>query len=317
MRFEGNPEVLRNLWRKKQLIESGDVSQYEYRTLILVLGGVMRGVYAGGQCIALEEAGLTKAFDIAVGISTGAAMLGFFLSGKLRENIDIYWSERREFIDFSRLWKGGRPIADTNHLFSVFRRRMDQEAIVRSRTTFHVGVTCVETGRGVLLDAKTVAPDVVEALHASCAMPAVCERTVALDGVEYLDGASALSFPARRVVEEYEPTDLLVLANCPSDERGSMFKDLLMQLLVRDYPEPFQRTFAMRNRRFAQEAAWLRSQRSLRWGIVWSGTKVRRFEDNLERLEDETEEARLYMSHLLGRERCNLDFEGRQSLAAE
>src|SRR3989344_9040277 len=93
MRFEGNPEVLRNLFRKKRLLDAGDVDHCMYRPLVLACSGLMRGVYAGGQCRALDRFGLINVFDIAVGISTGAPMLGFFLAGQIQQHLDIYWNE--------------------------------------------------------------------------------------------------------------------------------------------------------------------------------------------------------------------------------
>jgi len=319
MRFEGSPEVLRNLFRKKRLLDAGDVDHCRYRPLILACSGLMRGVYAGGQCRALDRFGLTKIFDTAVGISTGAPMLGFFLAGQIQQHLDIYWNEAGgdKFVSFARLWKGGRPVADTDYIAGVFRGKMDQGAIIRSRTKFYAAATCVRSGEGHLLDVKKVAPDPVEAMHASYAMPKLCGRVVTLDGTEYLDGAVSMSMPIGRIIEEFRPTDLLVLTNCADEEKDSAFANLLSALLVHDFPEPFRRSYLSRNKVFAEETQYLRKQRDCRYAILWTDKDVGRFERDPTKLEYAAVRAQAHLANLLGHAKADVEDEQSQLLAAE
>lgn len=302
MRFEGNLEVLRNLFRKQRLLKAGDAEHRKYRTLILTCSGVMRGVYGGGQGIALDRFGLTDVFDVAVGISTGAPGTGFFLAGQVEKHINIYWNEAasKEFISFQHLFRRGRPAVDTDYICRVFREKMDLEAIKRSRTHFFVGATCARTGEGHLVDAKTAEPDIVEAIHASSALPALCGRVVTINGVDYVDGVGAMSLPVKHIIQKFEPTDLLVLTNCFDEKKGSRISAWLSELAVRNFPPAFRRAYANRNLQFAEEVNYLRNeQTSCRFGVLWTDNKVKRFERSPVALRSAALRAQKHLSNLL------------------
>jgi len=65
-------------------------------------------VISGGQVIALEEAGLSDAFDIAVGVSTGAPIAAYFLAQQSVLGTSIYYEEctTPQFISLSRMRVG-------------------------------------------------------------------------------------------------------------------------------------------------------------------------------------------------------------------
>ena len=46
--IEGNLQVFRNLHRKAELLRSGNPKHEKIRPLLIVMGGVMRGVAGGG-----------------------------------------------------------------------------------------------------------------------------------------------------------------------------------------------------------------------------------------------------------------------------
>jgi len=323
MRFEGNQEVLRNLFRKKKLLEAGDVEHYNYRTALLGCSGVMRGVYGGGQMSALERFGLTNAFDTVVGISTGAALGAFFVAGQMQSDIDVFWKEgaSAEFVSFKRFLLRRGPLADTTALTRAFRRRLDQEKAYCSRTNFFTAVTCAETGAGKLLNAKLM-PDLLEAVHASFAMPGLCGKVVDIDGEPYLDGAGAMSFPSEAVVEQLEPTDLLVLANCTDehkkDKRTTAFFN---NLLLSNFPEPVRKTFNTRHASFPKGVQYLRNQTKVRWGILWTDAEVGYFEFNPQRLMAGAKRAEAYFAPLLQKAKVYVDREHQEvytrALAAE
>ena len=81
-------------------------------------------------------------------------------------------------------------------------------------------MTDFETGIGILVDAKAATPDMVEAVHASIAVPVIYRNEVYYgEGRRGVDGAIGLPFPAELVIEEYGLDGLIVLANRPSEER--------------------------------------------------------------------------------------------------
>lgn len=301
MRFEGDVEVLRNLFRKQRLLKQGNAAHDKYRMLILTCSGVMRGVYGGGQGIALDRFGLTDVFDVAVGISTGAPGTGFFLAGQVEKHINIYWKEAasKEFISFRRLFGRSRPPVDTNYICQVFREKMDLDAIHRSRTRFFVGTTCARTGEGHLIDAKAVEPDIVEAIHASSALPGLCGRVVTIDGVDHVDGVGAMSLPVTQIIQTFQPTDLLILPNCFDEKKGSRISALLSELTVKSFPPAFRAAYANRNRQFIHEIDYLRNQTSCRYAVLWTDNKVGRFERNPPTLQSAALRAQRHLSNLL------------------
>ena len=285
MRYEGNLEVLRNLFRKKYLLERGDGASCEIRPALLVTTGVMRGAYGGGHGVALDTFGLAHVFDVAIGVSTGFPVLAYLLANQIRRHGDIYWQEAasKQFISFSRFVSGRGALADTNYLCSVFRgstarEGINERAIQVSRTRLFAGVTCAKSGEGLFLDAKKVKPDLVEAIHATCAMPGFSAGPVTIDGLSYIDGATALTFPARKVIEEFAPTDLLIFANRTQfTTKGAVFDQLLSAALLMNFPHAVQKTHMQRQAQALKELAYLRFQKSCRYLILWPEGALGRF----------------------------------------
>ncbi len=283
MHFEGDFEVLVHLFKKQQLLATGNSAHKAIRPLLLILSGTMRGVYGGGQVSALENFGLQDAFDSVIGVSTGAPTAAYFLARQAHEGTRIYSEEctKSDFISLRRFFAGG-PLADTAYLARVFRGEMsrqalDQSAIQASRTDFFVGVTCARSGKGELVDAKRARPDVVEAIHASIALPGLSPGSVVLDGKPYVDGAGALPLPVRLVVERFQPTDLLVLANRPLGYRGGTAEQLLSVFTMKSLPRGVRSAFLSRRRIFDDELEYLRLQKSCRYALLWSDNMIGSF----------------------------------------
>jgi predicted patatin/cPLA2 family phospholipase len=301
MHFEGSLEVLKHLFMKQTLLERGDERHQEIRPVIVACPGVIRGAYGAGQVVALEQAGLTHVFDCAVGSSTGLPTLAFFLAAQAGKHSNVYWKEAasKAFIAFEKIWKGGGSVIDTEYLCGVFREKLDQAAVCRSRTALYACTTCAISGDGYFVDTRRAQPDVVEAIHASIAVPGLSKRVVSLEGRSLIDGAGALEYPVREVVEKFLPTDLLVLANCPKDERASFIYTLALHHLVREFPLPVRKMFLSRDERRKKGFAYLRSTRTLRWGILWSDTELRPFEKDPYKIEAAFYRALVHLSPLL------------------
>lgn len=275
MFFEGSNETLRRLALKRDLINAGDPRHEEIRPALLVLSGLMCGVDAGGKIAALHARGLMESFDFAFGLSSGIPTTLYGAAGQIKDGVSVYWEEcvTPSFLSLRRAITGGFAM-DIDFLASVFRgetpRKMalDQEAVRRSRTACYAGVTCGETGEGVFLDVKKE-PDMVEAMRASIAAPGLSHANVLINGRRYLDGDGGFPFPAREIIERYEPTDLLVLANrapTPAPEGLSRLLPLVASSLTR----AVQEAFASRHVRFQEELAYLRAQTKCLWAISWS-----------------------------------------------
>jgi predicted patatin/cPLA2 family phospholipase len=318
-RFEGDKEVLRNLFRKKRYVEQGDVRQYDYRHTIFASTGVLRGVQAAGMGCALERYNLSQLFVHMLGSSTGACAGQYLPPEQIREHIDLYWEEAasEQFISFRRLFKGDRPVEDTEFLCDAFKRRLDLKRFYASRVEFHVGVTCALSGKGRFLDAKRQDLHPVEVVRASMSIPGLSGGPVEIDGHPYYDGAGAMGMPIREIIEQFSPTDLLIFPNCPGEDKGGAWGQLLSGVLLTRETLAVQKAFLTRHERFAEGIRYLRGQSSCRWAIVWNDDSVGQFERDTRKLQEAATSADRFMTRLLDEAQAQVDAESTYSLAAQ
>ncbi|HYD93497.1 MAG TPA: hypothetical protein VEB18_03565 [Candidatus Paceibacterota bacterium] len=300
--FEGTLEVLSHCERKAHDPERTDI-----RVLCLGLPGTMRGVYGAGSAIALHEAGLTPGIDVFAGISTSAPIFGYTLSGQAEMGTGIYSEEcvSGKFM--------GRMRVDTNYLASVFRdghKALNQEAVRAARSAFYVAVTCAQTGEGAFIDAKT-APDMIDAIHASLAIPGMSSGPITINDRQYIDGVGAFPFPIREALELFQPTDVLILANAPGQIDTPMLTGAGWAYLLRGkdangedrYPEQVRRQYISSAERYNQSLYWLRNHKPCRFLILKSDHQVDLFERDAAKLRSAAERSRQFTHHLIDRAR--------------
>lgn len=321
MHYTGDVSVLDNLWLKKRAMENGEPHNH-LRIAGFVGAGVLRGVVGAGMGRPLERLGFTQTFDHCFGSSTGAASLPFFLSGQLEKEIGVYWNEAasKEFIAlafpgiFNRI-VSGRPVQDTEYLCGVFRRKLNQDAVRRSRTELYFGVTCAETGEGHFLDAKTIGPDLVEGIRASISIPGICGGAVRIGGRLYYDGAGAMGLPARKIVEKVQPTDLLIFANRPPDIAENPQWNVLMGLLTAKCSSGVQRAFCAGQKEFDLGLYYLKTHPEVRSLILWTDESIKLLERDPQKLRDAADRGDRLMERLLQEARQRV--ESKQLQAAE
>jgi predicted patatin/cPLA2 family phospholipase len=318
MRFEGDPEVLRNVLRRQKLVARGDLRQYQYRPILFASTGVRRGVVGAGKGRAIERRKLNKVFTHMLGSSTGAASGQFMPGDQIGECIDLYWKEAvdEKFFSLKRLL-GNRPVQDTRFLCEAFRGRINLEAFHASPVEFHVGVTCALTGEGRFLDAKRSDMHPVDLVRASMSIPGLCGGPVYIDGHPYYDGAGAMGMPTQKIVEQFSPTDLLIFPNCPDERKGSRLGGLVSRAMLARQPEAVQRAFLTRYQRFADGVKYLRQQTACRWAIVWTDESIGQYERNPLKLQDAANRAEAFMERLLLDAETHVQREEHQAIAAQ
>jgi predicted patatin/cPLA2 family phospholipase len=226
-----NPQpIIDRLLRKRDLLRAGDPAHEAIKTALVIEGGGMRGVYAGGVVTGLKEAGMEDVFDYAYGVSSGSPAIAYFLSGQPREGTALYSNQlaNKKFINLLRPWK----ILDVTYAGDVFRAEdtlLNQEAVRTSRTVFQIGVTDPENARCVMLEAKDPEMDIVTALEASCALPVGYNRTIEVKGKEYVDGSPGCGLPIDRAIKQGCDT-ILIVQNRPLDVKRKRLalSDLLL-----------------------------------------------------------------------------------------
>lgn len=169
------------------------------RVALCVEGGAMRGVISAGMVSALEELGLTHAFDAVYGSSAGAINAAYFLAGQARLGTTIYYEDinNARFIDLLRPLRR-RSIVDLAFLLDDIaeqRKRLDAEALLASTSPLIVLATDVAARAAVAFRAFRDRPHVIAALRASATMPVVAGPPVEYDGRACLDASLTEPIP--------------------------------------------------------------------------------------------------------------------------
>jgi predicted patatin/cPLA2 family phospholipase len=206
----------------------------EARLALVIEGGGMRGVVAGGMVTALDELGLQEAFDLVIGTSAGALAGAFFLASQTHMGTSIYYEDLtgREWLDYRRALRGS-PIVALDYLLDelmVNHKVLDCARVRYSDVPLYSVATRVpDYVPEVLGDFKTD-EELICALRASARIPIVAGKPVSLRGSRYIDGSLSEAIPLDAALD-LGATHLLVLLTRP---RGQ----------VRGYPGRMQRHFA-------------------------------------------------------------------------
>jgi predicted patatin/cPLA2 family phospholipase len=237
---------------------------------LLFMSGGMRGVAGAGVAVALCDLGLHEVADVVIGASAGAPDAAYLLNGpsRVRLGASIYYEECVN----GRFIKPSHPIVDIDYLMSVFAsgpKALDVEEVRRSRPDFFVGATRQSDGVFCFINAKTAKPDMLTAIKAAVAMKVLYGLTVTVNGIEYIDDSVEL-LPIDLIVQQWQPTDILVIANQTSS--GSMLDrttDTLSAVMSVTQGQLGQaaRLYG-RRRRFLQTLAAI-DQLPVNVGILW------------------------------------------------
>lgn len=282
--------------------EGREMKEGTPRVALFILPGVIRGAYGGGQVTALHEAGLRNGFSVIVGASTGAPIGAYLASGQPRMGTTIFSEEctTADFIRLKRLPDGHAE--DAQFLADVFRgltdKALDIEAIRKGRPDLIITATDQDTGETKLFDAKKEGRDIVELIRASITMPVLCREPVLIDGRLYVDGGIYGPMPIREIVEAYDPTHILVLANSPKKyEHSALFRHL-KDAGSHFVSEGLGQAMRHMDGKFGEEFAELRALEipSL---IFWSDTAVRAFTKDPEIIQAGAERAEEDMKSML------------------
>jgi predicted patatin/cPLA2 family phospholipase len=233
------------------------------RLALAIEGGGMRGAVSAGMAIAIDELGLTDAFDAVYGASAGALNGVWLLSGNPGDGLRPYADPAliRQYIRRSNALRG-RPVVDTRHLVEHLYEHvlpMRFEHVLEHRVRFHPLATDVETGRAVDL-----APGIHDraslklALRATTALPLLAGPPVAIDGRRYLDAGLAESIPFHAALAGGATHVLVLRSRRPQDsERPSRLSRTITGALLRRLGEPVRRGYLERPARLAADDALL------------------------------------------------------------
>lgn len=159
---------------------------------LVVEGGGMRGVAAGGMVSALEDMGLTECFDSIHGSSAGAAAGAYFLCGRANLGTRMFYEDLidRRFIDLRRMARLD-PAMDTDFLVDEVMDRVkpiDFPRIAETAPRLHISLTDIDSGAVHVVSRFEDYAHYRECLKASVTMPVIAGGPRLIDGRRVMDG---------------------------------------------------------------------------------------------------------------------------------
>lgn len=182
------------------------------RTALVLSGGGSKGALQAGLYRALCELGIEP--DLVVGASVGALNGALIAGGLGPRSLARGWAglTRSDLFGFNwaLLWKGLRA----SSLFSGerFRRFLEDRLPVRRFGDLHVPLHVVSTHLSLGRACRLSEGDLVEAVHASCAVPGLLPPVPVHGDVPHLDGSLGDNLPV--AVARDLGADRVIAMNC-------------------------------------------------------------------------------------------------------
>ncbi len=232
--------VRRLLIRKKKKRDNHKIG-------LIIEGGGMRGAFSGGAMAALEELGLTDAFDVVYASSSGSCAGAYFLSGQTKLGTSIYYEDLDGY-KFIKPWKISRA-ANIDYLCDVifrYKKKLDTSKIRQSKTIFKIFVADADHGNCTYYTNKDKA-DIIQVIKASCALPAYYNKPVTIGPNVHMDGRIGKAIPIEDAITD-GCTDVLIITTVPEDfeekNEGLLegrLKKFLMRNLSSQYKEKYHK----------------------------------------------------------------------------
>lgn len=262
LRLRSDSQLTRNLIEKKKLLSENDPSHKKLKTALVIEGGIMFGVYGGGVVTGLEDLGFTDVFDYVIGGSAGAGTGAYFLAHQARMGTSIFYDDLvgNKFINPTKFSK----IIDLDYMENIFRtsKKLDVEAVRKSRSELHISVTNLRTGLAEVLSSKDESLDLPLAIKASCAVPLLYKNGVELNGKHYCDGLVGLPNAIEYAIRELQCNNILVITNrtcdCQEDTPlPPLTERLLINLFLRKDTLGFKHAFLARESHYKHDMGLL------------------------------------------------------------
>ena len=300
MILEGDNRVIDALKEKKRLMEAKQEHGH-IRPLLMVGAGLMKGVYGAGAMVALEELGYRQVFSSAVGLSSGAPTLAYFLAGQAAVLPGLI----AEDVASTKLIRPLhlRNVVNLEYFVDILRgatgRGLNFPALLRTPTDFKVAVSAYKTARPVFFTpgSENVFMD---CMRATVAIPGIVTQKVKIDGARYVDGASTQPYALDAAYQTIDATHVLAIMNQDRDASHSpRMEKFISATLVRHRFSPAlleasTLRHAARNQ-FAQQAI----AGPIPTTVVWGDARVGSYEREATYLYEVTEASRVWWRELL------------------
>ena len=204
------------------------------RTVFVLEGGAMRGLYTAGVLDVLMQNGVST--DAIYGVSAGALFGINFKSKQIGRAIryNLKYAHEKNYMGLYSLITTG-DIMNKKFCFDRIVNELDKfdfDTFNASPIDFYAVVTNVETGKAEHIKISDARAQ-LEVLRASGSMPFV-SRLVEFGGNKYLDGAISDPIPFKKVLEEGYDKIVVVLTRAEQDPKRQ--EKLPYNWVYRKYP---------------------------------------------------------------------------------
>lgn len=213
-----HPVIEHILARKQKRVPVNDS-----RKIALVLhGGLMTSIRGAGAMIALEELGLSHAFDEIYTVSAGFANASYLLGDNTRLGTSIYYDDLsgNKFINFWKPWN----VVNINLAIRAVKdiKTLDVEKIWESKTKLFIRLLNSKAHETEYLEIHSFSPDIYfTLLKAAIYVQYIVPGSVKINGTPYMDGefTEKDSVEHDRSAIESDATDILIIYNNPDQPK--------------------------------------------------------------------------------------------------
>ncbi len=209
-------ETIRNIQNRAECQRAGKSIADGRKIALVIEGGGMRSVYSAAGAAALAQLGFSNLFDEVYATSAGVMNASYFITNQALLGMSVYFENCTtwSFLNPARFWR----VLDVDYIVdkvAAVEKPLDMDLLTRSTTRLLVSACDFSTGAPVLIDTKSTATPILEVLRAAMAIPVFYNRTVVIDGREYVDCGTVLPFPLIEAINR-GCTDILVLLTRPA-----------------------------------------------------------------------------------------------------
>lgn len=300
MILEGDNSVIQAIKEKKRLMDEGK-SHDHIQPLLIIDGGLMKGVYGTGAAIAFTEKSLFDTFTAIVGISAGAVVTAYSLAGQAKLGATMMWDElcTKEFWNPFNIRSPLNAGFMTDILKGRTGKQLLQSTVLNHKVPFYIGLSEYETARPVIFLPKN-SDELIMGIQASISMPGAVSEKVFINNIRYVDGASTIPHILEHAINQLPSTHVLIITNQDKETASIPWYEKFLCHTIFRYRFSKALLSASNKRRETrhQYLERLLKNKNITSAVIWGNGKIGSFERNPEKIKNSIEDSRQWWLNL-------------------